>query len=198
MNSLQPRQRRVLVGLAVLLLLGLVYRLWPTGSSTPVVAASVDSVALAEKRLARLRETAATVPARQAALKAVSSDLATREKGLIVADTAAQAQAQLIQIVRRLGNLEAPPIEIRATELGGVRPFGDAYGEADVSVQIDCRIDQLVNLLAGLAAQRELVSTSDLRIAATNPKDKIVSVRWTVAGIVPRKLVPEKKGVGAL
>ncbi len=78
------------------------------------------------------------------------------------------------------------------TESFGLRPLGDAYGEASVSVLIECRIDQLVNMLAGLAARPELVSTSDLRITPTNSKDKTVSVRLTVSGVVPRKLIPER------
>jgi hypothetical protein len=151
---------------------------------------------LAEKRLAKLRETAATVPAKEKVRKQVSDDLAVREKGLIAAPTAAQAQAQLIQIVRRLGSLENPPVEIRATEIGPVRPIGDAYGEALVSVQIECRIDQLVNILAAIPAQPELVATNDLRVISTNAKDKAVGVRLTLSGIVPRRLVPEKSKTG--
>ncbi len=196
MTALKPRDRQALAILAVFLILFLLYALWPSGS-TQVVVASTDSVELAEKRLAKLRETAATVPGKEEILKNVSAELATREKGLIMADTAAQAQAQLIQMIRRLGSQEAPPIEIRATELGVISAFGPAYGEAAVSVQIECRIDQLVNLLAALAAQPELVSTGDLRVSVANPKQKTVAVRLTVAGIVPRKLVPQRKGAGA-
>ena len=191
--TLQPRYKRALALIAAIEVVLLAYKYWPTGS-TPVVVASMNSVAMAEKRLARLREVAATVPAKEEVAAKVSAELAAREKGLIAADTAAQAQAQLIQIVRRLGAVESPPIEIRATELGGLRPFGDAYGEASVAVQIECRIDQLVNLLAALESQPELISTTDLRINTGNAKDKTVGVRLTVSGIVPRKLVPEKKG----
>ena len=194
--TLAPRDRRALAFLAVSAILGVVYRFMPT-SSPPVVAASSNSAEFAEKRLARLRDTAATVPAKEEILTKVSAELATREKGLIVADTAAQAQAQLIQTIRRVGSAEAPPIEIRATEIGPVQNFGEAYGEADVSVQIECRIDQLVNLMATLASQPELISPTDLRVSSTNAKEKTVGVRLTVAGIVPRKLVPQKKGAGA-
>ncbi len=195
--TLGPRDRRALAVLAASAILwGVVYR-FMRASPAPVVAASTNSAEFAEKRLARLRDTAATVPAKEGILRKVSAELATREKGLIVADTAAQAQAQLIQTIRRLGSAEAPPIEIRATEIGPVQNFGDAYGEADVSVQIECRIDQLINLLAALASQPELISPTDLRVSAANPKDKTIGVRLTVAGIVPRKLVPQKKGAAA-
>jgi hypothetical protein len=191
--NLRPRDRRALAWLAVSGLLGLVIHFWPANdSSAAVVAPAGDVVALAETRLARLRETAATVPAKEDVLKKVTAELATREKGIINADTAAQAQAQMIQIVRRLGAAETPPIDIRSTELTPVRPFGDSYGEASVAVQIECRIDQLVNLLAGLQSVPELVATSDLRVLSSNAKEKTVSVRLAVSGVVPRRLVAEK------
>lgn len=194
--TMDPRHRRALPFLGLLLAVGIAVRFWPessTPSSAPaLVAPTAETIALAEKRLAHLREIAATVPARQEILKQVNADLATREKGLIVADTLPQAQAQLIQLVRDLGRAESPAVEIRNTEGFGIRPLGDAYGEATVSVQLDCRIDQLINMLAALAARPELVSTSDLRINSANSKDKTITVHLTVAGVVPRKLVPEK------
>jgi len=191
--NLRPRDRRALAWLAVSALLALVIRLWPANEGTAgVVAPAGDAVALAETRLARLREAAATVPAKESVFKKVSADLALREKGMITADTAAQAQAQVIQIIRRLGAAENPPIEIRSTELTPVRPYGEAYGEAGVAVQIECHIDQLVNLLAALQAQPELVATDDLRVLSADAKEKTVSVRLAVSGVVPRRLVPEK------
>lgn len=190
--NLRPRDRRALAWLAVSVLLGLVIHFWPASDSTAVVAPVGDPVALAETRLARLREAAATVPAKESVFKKVSAELAGREKGIITADTAAQAQAQVIQIIRRLGEAETPPIEIRSTELTPVRPFGDSYGEASVAVQIECRIDQLVNLLAALQTEPQLVATSDLRVLSSNAKEKTVAVRLAVSGVVPRRLVPEK------
>ena len=195
--NLRPRDRRALAWLAVSALLGLVVRFWPENDGTAaVVAPTGNAVSIAETRLARLREAAATVPAKETVFKKVSAELAAREKGLITADTAAQAQAQVIQIIRRLGAAESPPIEIRSTELNPIRPFGDSYGEASVAVQIECRIDQLVNLLAALQTQPELVATSDLRVLSANAKEKTVAVRLSVSGVVPRNLVPEKSPAG--
>lgn len=191
--NLTPRDRRALAWLAVSALLGLVIRFWPTGDGTAAVVVSAgDPVTLAEARLARLREVAATLPAKEDVFKKVAADLALREKGMITADTAAQAQAQVIQIIRRLGAAENPPVDIRSTELTPIRPFGDSYGEASVAVQIECHIDQLVNMLAALQSQPELVATSDLRVLSANAKEKTVAVRLAVSGIVPRRLVPEK------
>ena len=191
--NLRARDRRALAWLAVSALLGLVVRFWPASDgSAAVVAPAGNPVTVAEARLARLRETAATLPAKQDVYKKVSADLTAREAGLIRADTAAQAQAQLIQILRRLGAAEMPAIEIRSTELNPIRPFGDSYGEASVAVQIECRIDQLVNLLAAIQAQPELLATSDVRVLSANAKEKSVAVRLAVSGVVPRSLVPEK------
>jgi len=191
--KLEARHRRALPFLGLIVVIGLAIRFWPESSGASVVAASsVDDLAASQRRLARLREIAATVPEREEILKKVNAELAAREKGLIVADTAAQAQAQLIQIIRTLGRAETPAVEIRTTEGFGLRALGDSYGEATVSVQIECRIDQLVNMLAALAARPELVSTSDLRVTSTNAKEKTIGVHLTVAGVVPKKLVPEK------
>ena len=159
--------------------------------------APVDSVEHAEKTLTRLRKQAATVPGKEAVLKKVSDELAGREKGLIKGDTAAQAQAQLVQIVREVAKNQSPPLEIKQVELGPPRPFGDAYGEVTLSVTIECRIDQLVNYLTYLSTQPEIIATDDIRFVGSNQKLKTNQVRLTIAGLVPRKLVPVRKGVAS-
>ncbi len=196
--TLSPGFRRAMAWTLVSGVLSLIWSYWPASSqSTVAVAASADSVSIAERQLAKLREAAATVPQKQETLKQVSGDLALREKGIIVADTAQQAQAQLIQILRKLGHDENPRVEMRSQEIGAVRASGDAYGEVFVTVQIECGIDQLVNILVGLASRPELIASNELRVTSSNAKDKTIGVRLTVSGIVPRKLVPGKKGAGA-
>jgi hypothetical protein len=195
--KLRPRDRRAFALLAVSLILGLVVRFWPEGSM-PVVVAPADPVAMAEKRLAKLREVAATLQAREDIFKKASAELAIREKDLIQADTGPQAQAQLIETLRTLGRAENPPIDIRSYELGGLRPVAGDYGEVSVAVQIECKIDQLVNLLAALDGQSQLIFTNGLRITSSNAKDKILGARLGVAGLVPRRLVPDKRGPGVL
>ncbi|HVN05049.1 MAG TPA: type II secretion system protein GspM [Bryobacteraceae bacterium] len=164
--------------------------------STPAVAAPVESIPLAEKRLAHLREMAATVPGKEVAANRAASELASREKGMIHADTAAQAQAQLLEIIRRVGKDEG--IDVRGAEEMKVLPLADDYGEVVVAVSFTCAIEQFVNFMADLANRPELLATSDIRIAASNPKDKTVSVRLGLSGVVPRKLVPQKKGPAVL
>ena len=193
--TMSPGFRRALMWTIVSGVISLIWTYWQSSSPTSVVVASTDSVGMAEKQLAKLREAAATVPQKQEVLKQVSGELAVREKGIIIADTAQQAQAQIIQVLRKLGHDENPPVEIRAQEIGAVRPLekSDVYGEVLVAVTIECGVDQLVNILVGLAARPELIASNDLRVTSANPKTKTVNVHLTVSGVVPRKLVPGKK-----
>jgi hypothetical protein len=198
--TLSPRYRRFVWWSVVSLIVTGIYTYWQQSSEPAVVvAAPIDSVTMAERQLAKLREAAATVPQKQEILKQVSGDLALREKGIINADTAQQAQAQIIQVLRKLGQDERPPVEFRTQEIGAVRLLekSDVYGEVLVSVQIECGIDQLVNILVGLAARPELIASNELRVTSANTKDKMIGVRLTVSGVVPRKLVPGRKGAGA-
>ena len=194
MRTLEPREKKALIALSAALALAAVvfaYEFWPAGSAVAADAIP-QSVPQMEQRLAKVREIAATVPGKQEILKRVAADLETREKGLIRAETAQQAQAHVITILRGLGAAEAPPIEIRATELGAITTFGDDYGAVNVSIQVECRIEQLLNFLAALAARPELIATRDLRVIAGDPKQKTLNVRITVAGIVPKSLAPKK------
>lgn len=194
--TISARERRSLAFLGLSVILTLLYYV-VTPSDAPKVVAPVNPTESAEKRLDRLRQTVANLPAREDALKAVTAETQLREKGLLAADTAAQAQAQLLQILRRVARLESPPIELRSVEIGQVKPLGDSYGEVLVSVSIECKIEQLVNFMAQLTSQQEILASTDLRVNATNTDEKTLGVRLTISGVIPKKLVPEKKGLNA-
>lgn len=193
--TLTSRDRRALSMLAVSGVLTLGWWLSTSDDKGTEVVAAADSVPMAEKRLAKLRQTAAAVPGREEALKKVKLELASREAGVLRADTAQQAQAQLMQILTKLGRAQQPPIGIRGSEIGQIKSLSSDYGEVAVSVSFDCRVEQLVNLLADISAQKELIATNEIRIGNAHPKEKTMPVRLTVTGVVPRKLIPDKKGV---
>jgi Type II secretion system (T2SS), protein M subtype b len=188
--------RRTLLVLAAGVSLVLVLRFVVMADKRPEVVAAADSVPLAVQRLAKLRETVATVPGKDKLSKQAAAELATREKGMILADTAAQAQAQLLEIIRRTGKDEG--IDVRGAEEMKVRPLADDYGEVVVAVSFTCRIEQFINFMTDLADRPELLATSDIRVAASNPKEKTVLVRLGLSGVVPRKLAPAKKGPATL
>jgi hypothetical protein len=192
--TVTERDKRALVLLAVVATIILGWYFLSEDEDTQVVAASTESIPAAEKRLHRLRQQAASVPGKEQVLATVSAELAAREKGLIQADTAAQAQAQLLQIIRRVARGQSTPIDLRNTEIGQVRPFGDKYGEVLVAVNFEAGIEQLITFLADLTSQKELIGTTDLRIGQANPKQKTMPVRITISALVRKELIPEKKG----
>ena len=48
-----------------------------------------------------------------------------------------------------------------------------------------------------MAKQQAAVATSEVRINSKDDKQKTIAARVTVSGLVPKRLVPEKKGVAA-
>ena len=190
--TLSPFYRRALALFAVSLVLGLIIRFWPDSSQPAVVAPTADTLAAAEKRLAHARDVAALVPGKEEILKHARSDLAQREKGLLNAATAPQAQAQLVEIFRAIASAETPAVEIRS-ESFGINPLGQDYGVASAALAFECHIDQLVNMLAAVTARPEMLAVSELHVNATTNKDKRVTVRLTLSAAVPKKLVPGKR-----
>lgn len=192
--TLQDRDRRALTMLAIAAPLVIGWYVFSSDEPQKAVVAPVDNIPAAEQRLNRLRQMAAAVPGKQDVLKQVSDELSIRERGLIQADTAAQAQAQLLQIIRKLGKAQTPPIDMRNSEIGSVKVFGERYGEVAVALSFESRIEQLVNLLSDITAQKEIIGVTDLRVGTAHPKEKTMPVRLTLSGLVRRELVPEKKG----
>ncbi|MDX2179617.1 MAG: type II secretion system protein GspM [Bryobacteraceae bacterium] len=187
--TISDRDRRALTLLAGAVAVTAIVWFWPQ-PSVEVVGAPANDAASAALQLDRARAEAALVNVREQSLAAARADLARLEKGLIAAETLPQAQAQLVQIVRRVARAQAPaPVEVRSTEFGSARPYGDSYAEILLAANFECQIDQLVNLLSDLAAQPELLAVDELHISAKNDKQKSMTVRLTVAGLARGSLL---------
>lgn len=195
--QISDRDRRALLLLGAAVVAVLLF-LWFSGEPEAAPRLAEQPVELLEQKLDRLRQEVAAAPAKNEILKQVRGELALREKGLIAADTAAQAQAQLLQTMRRVARAENPPVEIGATEVGQVKAFSDAYGEVAVAVNMQCRIEQLVNIIAALSAQPEIIALNEMRVLSPGNKEKTLNVRLSLSGVVARKLVPDKKSGGEL
>lgn len=193
--TLGKRDKRALAALAAAAVAVAIYLLAFGNGSQPVVVAASSSLEAAERRLAHARQVAASVDGKQQVLKLARGELAKREKGIIQAETAPQAQAQLVDIARRVARGETPrPIDFGNVELQQASRLGD-YGEVRIAVSFTCQAEDLVNFLADLTKQPEAIATSELRITSRDQKQKTIAVRLAVSGVVPRKLVPEKKGL---
>jgi hypothetical protein len=157
------------------------------------VVAATESVAAAERRLEHVKQLAATVPGKEALVKQAMAELQTREKGILAADTAAQAQAQLLDIIHRVAS--ANGFDARGAEqLTEAKPLGNDYAQVAVAETFTCGIEQLVNFLAALAAEPQILFTNEIHITGGTDKKKNVQVRLTLSGVVSRKLLPAKKG----
>jgi hypothetical protein len=192
--TVSDRDRRALILLGVAAAISGAVYVWPEGSAAAMPTAG--SIPQAERRLSQLREVAATIPGRQKVLEDATRALAEQERGLLKADTGPQAQALLLQLARKLARAQSPPIEFQQTEIQPVAPIGKDYSEVAASISFVCRIEQLINLIADLSAQPELLATRDLQIRSGDAKQKTLNVRVTVAGLIPRSLAGEQGGAG--
>jgi hypothetical protein len=196
---MSEREKKLVLWLIPAVLIFVILQFFVLKDDKPAVVGQVtggkpgETTSQAEKRLANLRTVAARVPAKQKILDAVDADLSVREKGLIQVDTAPQAQARLLEIARRVASAEG--IDVRGGEFGQPKVFSADYGEVYAGINFTCSIEKYVNFMAGLSHEPELVGPTEIHVNSNlNPKDKLVGVRMTLAGLVHKKLIPEKKG----
>ncbi|HEY1217317.1 MAG: type II secretion system protein GspM [Bryobacteraceae bacterium] len=191
-GNLDRRSRAILVAGAALLIPAVAWRFGLFAGLDTGTAAAGEAIPVAEKRLETLRVKAASVAGKEARLKQAQAELATREKGILKADTKNQAQAQLLELVQAIA--KANGIEVHGVERMGEAVISGDYGEVSVEVAFVCGIDQLVNLMAALADQPQILATNVLRVNGGNDKKKNIQVHLSVGALVARKLLPEKKG----
>ncbi|MCX6610790.1 MAG: type II secretion system protein GspM [Acidobacteria bacterium] len=186
-ENLSDRERKLLMALIPALLVTAFVYFWtePAAGAPPVVDTAA-AIEVAKLRLDRARATSALLPARQETRKMLQSSLASAEKRFIMADTAAQAQAQLNQIFRRVARAQGPAVEIRGMDIGSIQPV-NAYAEILIGVNFDCQVEGLVNLLTDLSTQPEAIGWRDLRVSATDSKQKRLNVSLTFIGLTQAK-----------
>lgn len=181
----------LLAGLAVILVLRFVVM---SGDSTGTVVSAAESIDQAKKRLERIRQVAATVPGKETVMKAETDSVQMLEKGVFKTATESEARAQLLEMVNEVAKTNG--IQTRGMDEYHSKPVSNDYGEVTVSVSFNCDVVQLVNFLAGLASQDQILATNDIHISGGTDKKKILQVRVSVSGLVPRKLLAaEKKGL---
>jgi len=189
--ALQPREKRLLIAWPIAMGVFAAIYFWPASDATASGAQRFTDIPTAEQRVARLRQVAASLPAREKVVEEARKELASREQGLVRADTSAQQQAGLLQSVRKLARAQG--IDFQQSEIGPIQPLGKAYGEALVTVSFTCRIEQLVNFVADISAQKELVATREMQVRQADEKRKTVYVRLTVSAVTPKDMLPGGK-----
>jgi hypothetical protein len=81
---------------------------------------------------------------------------------------------------------------MRSQELLPPKRRGD-YGEVSIAFHLECRIEQLVNFVSDLTTQPEALATEQIQVHNSSPDTKIMQVRLVVAGLVPARIIPQKK-----
>jgi hypothetical protein len=191
--TIGDRDKRALKIFACVAVPGLIWFFWPTSDDSvkPVAIAIANTPAGLEQQLQRLRGKEAQIPAKLGLVKDLQSQLSVREKGLIVADTLPQTQAMLTQILHQVARQEG--FDFRSVSMAPPSILGGEYGQIAAQISAECTIEQLINFLADLTKRPELMSTEEMRINMFNPKNKILSFGVTISGLVPKRLVPEKR-----
>lgn len=198
MPQLQTRDQRALLLLVSALAFAALLQLdWFAPASGS--AASGSSIDAAEQRLLLEQVKARQLPMAEAELDAVRRQVDLLEQGLLKSETAALAQAEMQQLVGDL--LAAEGITLESSQFGTVQLDGEDYAQVPINANFQCRIEQLVNLLAAVANAPELLATKRIRIQPENQATKSVRVMLTVAGLLPAERTPELKrktaGAGA-
>ncbi len=190
-GSLDRRSAFALAGaLAVFLLIRFVF----FGDNSTTAIAATETIPATERRLEKVRQIAATVPGKEELLKQAQTELTEREQGVLKADTEAQADAQLLEIVQ--GIARANNIDARGMQEFGREAVSEDYGEIWTSVSFGCSIEQLVNFLTALGNQPQILATYDIHVTGGNDRKKAIQVHLSVSAIVARKLIP-KRGTAA-
>lgn len=193
--TVSAREKKLLLLVVPALVVALIVRFAIPEESATAGSSGTTDIAIAEQRVARMRQLIATTPVRSNVAKQASADLAERERGLLQAATVPQAAATLLEIARRVG--KANEIDVRGGDFGAPKTTGE-YGLVYTTVTFECHVEQLVNFLADLSKQQELIVPSEERITSNNVKQKLMAVRMVLAGVTAKSLIPEKKGLGAL
>jgi hypothetical protein len=197
MSQLSRNRQLILYGTAASLLVSVAARYGVFGSGEPSVVMAHDSIPVAKQRLEILRRKAALVPGKETVLKQVQAELAQREKGIVQEDTSEQARAHLMELLHRTALANGFDTS-GAAQLPEPKALGKDYGQVSVGQNFTCGIDQLVNFLSAIANEPEILATDSIFVASARNKNKDIQVRLTFSGVIPKKLVPEKKGLGGL
>jgi len=170
---------------------------WGAFDSGSSVVVAHDTIPVARQRLEILRRKAATVPGKELVLKQVTGELKQREAGIVVAGTAEEARAHLIELLHRTALANGFDTQQGAMQLIEPKPLGKdkEYGQVAIGQNFKCGIDQLVNFLSAVANEPEILATDQVFVAPVPDKNKDIQVRLIFSGVIPKKLLPvTKKG----
>jgi Tfp pilus assembly protein PilO len=196
-TGMSDRDKRALKILAFALIVALGFWFYKKQADVAAEVSSINpedpqAVDIAIRRLESARRHAITAPLRKKELDRIASELKRREVGLMNAETTPQLLAQLLQSARRIALNQPSPMILSPMETGSIKPLGEHYGQAELAVAANCRIEQLVNFLSGVSTQRDLVTVESVQVTSAGGNQKLINVRMVLTAVVPKRLIPKK------
>jgi len=143
------------------------------------LGASPEAVQKKESELRREKQLLAEEELEKAHLSAARERLKGLEAGLLESSTPSLANAEWQRLVRQLA--ESKNIELGSSELLRNQELGAGYSLVTGRATFRCRLDQLVDFLAALAASPRLLSVTGLSVFASqsDPQGRI-NVQLTI------------------
>lgn len=186
--EVQRRDRRALV---VLLVAGALFAIMQLdfffpSTGSPLVGGSIED---AEERLLNAQVNARQKPLVQTEFEEAARVLTELENGLLQAESAELAKAEMRQLVGNL--LIAEGITMKASGFGNVKLEQDHFAQVPLTVDFDCRAEQFVNLMAAFSNNERVLGTRRIMLSPTNTETKAIRVRATVTGYLPVSRTPE-------
>ena len=186
--EIQSRDRRALMILlaagALFAVMQLDFFFPSTGS--PLVGGSIEG---AQERFLDAQVQARQKPLVEAESQEAAKALAEFESGLLQAESAELAKAEMRQVVGNL--LVAEGITMRASRFGNVELEQDYFAQVPLTVDFDCRVEQFVNWMTTLSNSERLLTTRRIVLRPTKTETKAVRAQVTVSGYLPVSRTPE-------
>jgi Tfp pilus assembly protein PilO len=179
--KVQQRDKLALIGGGIVLVVFVAFRfvIFPIWDSLQDTRASLP---IQEKKLEKYREVAQIAPLRSGEVVTVENRLRQNESGLLASKTAALASAELQDLVTQLAAKQR--IDLHSNEFLPVKPVSPYYATVPMTIQFQCRLDQLVDLLQDVTQNPKYLTVSKMSIQSTAAKDKSVSVGLLISGMM--------------
>jgi len=174
--TLSRERRYILLGGAVLLLIGLIYRYAP---SVEGLFSSAEATALKEQKLANYRRIAQKRQALETQLEALRQTLRRAESGLLAGKTPALAAVEVQNMIKRI--VEEKGAQVRSIRV--LRPQGEeegAYVGIPVQATVLSNIRQLKEVLYAIESSGNLFHVRELRVRAVGRRKQEDQIQSTL------------------
>ncbi len=180
--NLKKRDRNALLaaGATVVLFLLIRFVVFPILDSAPKSGNGIEEKELSLKRAQRLVAASATESAN---LAAVEQKVKGLEGGLLESSSVSLANAEWQRVIREMA--DSKDLGLGSSEFLRVLPLSPEYQLVTGRVQLNCRLDQLVDFIIAMGSAPKLLTVTNLRLAPLQgDAQKRMTVDMTVGAVM--------------